>query len=149
VRDATRYWPASVIAEIQSFGHVSVVATLSNPENGATPSMVSIYSDLGERLDHDDPKASIDARFEGALSHLWDADRTVVMLVNGMERWNDPKYEDEAFAFRAFIQTNQDRLFPILVCADHETWRRQFLTESAPLYHEGLMVRVSKEGMLI
>lgn len=70
----------------------------------------------------------------------------VVLLLTGIERWAAARWRNDVAAFRAFTQSNQERLFVVYVCVERETLRRTFLTRGEPLYREGMIVIMQSDG---
>ena len=82
---------------------------------------------------------------ERALAPLW-GKQPVALCIEGMERWDHPRWRDDVAAFRTVIQAEQARLFPIFCCMDKATVQGMFGDYKEPLYSYGMLVKTDADG---
>jgi len=143
VRD---YWMDSVGPLISELGYTSVATSLAEPSD-ESPAAILIKNVEPHQIDFDESRFY--EALEQATAHWREKHTRIVLLLDRFERWNEDRWRDQEFAFRSFLEANQDRLFPVLVCSDPKSWRRQFLSVHSPLYRQGMMITVSGNGNVV
>ena len=144
---AVAYWHHALVPEIIDLDGTPVVTTLAGPSNIPAGNLIAglVQARGGRKLPDptDLPKA-----LHIAFAPWWAKGRSVFMLMDGLEHWDDVRWHHDVATFRAFLQANRQRLFVVFACSDHETLHHIFHSVRGPLFHEGLTLHLRDDGSL-
>lgn len=132
---------------VESMGFFPVAASLNG--KGQTPSEAFLVGPFDQTIAVPNRKnVPFIQLLEEAMDEWKLAGRPVVLFLAGIERWDSPRWRDDLSAFRSFLQANYPRLFVVLSCTKRGALDHLFLSPREPLYREGMIVTVQKDGTL-
>jgi hypothetical protein len=143
---AIRYWQVESVPLVESMGLKPLSVSLLS-EGDQDPSLIFIHG-LYATIAAKQP--AVDTDFFRALSdwkkRYGKVSRPGALMIFGMDALAQKRWRSELAALRAAKQAMATELFFVFSCVGEEAFRSLFVEYDAPLYRDGFMVKLDKQG---